>query len=110
MTFVHDVSERLQPASGSVVRVRAGQLDEWWPIVPRHEADAGWRLIAEDTTMTKALLGHRAGERVYVESPARGPRDHPGRRVRRAVAIMRARWRAAIGAGGARWYGCPSCA
>jgi transcription elongation factor GreA len=54
---------------GSKVRVQDGSLDEWWRIVPSHEADASRRQISEDTPLAKALLGHGVGERVHVNCP-----------------------------------------
>lgn len=59
---------------GDVVHVQDGHLEEWWRIVPPEEADASRRLISEETPMARALLGHRAGEVVQVQSPgsARG--------------------------------------
>jgi transcription elongation GreA/GreB family factor len=56
---------------GSWVEVQDGDLREGWRIVSRHEADAMRRLISEETPLAKALLAHRASERVKVLGPER---------------------------------------
>jgi transcription elongation factor GreA len=56
---------------GSWVEVQDGDLREGWRIVSRHEADAMRRLISEETPLAKALLGHKASERVKVLGPER---------------------------------------
>jgi transcription elongation GreA/GreB family factor len=54
---------------GSLVRVRDGDLVEWWRIVASHEADAMKRCISEETPLARALLGRRVGDRVRAEAP-----------------------------------------
>jgi len=54
---------------GNVVRVRDGCLDEWWRIVPEHEADVLRRWISEGTPLARAVVGHRAGDVVDVAGP-----------------------------------------
>jgi transcription elongation GreA/GreB family factor len=54
---------------GSRVRVRDGELDEWWRIVSHHEADAQRRWLSEEAPLARALLGHVVGERVRVDRP-----------------------------------------
>ncbi len=56
---------------GSWVEVQDGELREGWRIVATHEADAMRRLISEETPLARALLGHRASERVRVLGPER---------------------------------------
>ncbi len=51
---------------GSLVEVEDGELNEAWRIAVADEADPRARLISEDTPLARALLGHRAGERVRV--------------------------------------------
>jgi transcription elongation GreA/GreB family factor len=68
---------------GDVVRIRDSGLDEWWRIVPQHEADALRHWISECTPLACALVGHHAGDvvslrlqrwrRQPVLSPARAP-------------------------------------
>ncbi len=58
---------------GSWVRVRDGELEEAWRVVDPTEADAARRLISVDTPLARALLGHRAGDVVRVQSPERRP-------------------------------------
>ncbi len=55
---------------GSWVLVRDGDREERWRIVSAHEGDAARQLMSEDAPMARALLGHRAGERVRVRAPA----------------------------------------
>lgn len=59
---------------GSVVHVQDGMLDEWLRIVASHDADAMRRWYSEETPLARALLGHRAGERVSVRGPGAAPR------------------------------------
>jgi transcription elongation GreA/GreB family factor len=54
---------------GSLVRVRDGELEEWWRIVPSHEADAMRRCISEETPFARALLGRRVGDEVRTQAP-----------------------------------------
>jgi transcription elongation factor GreA len=54
---------------GSWVTVKDGELQEAWRVVDPTEADAGRRLISADCPLSKALLGHRAGDQVRVDSP-----------------------------------------
>jgi transcription elongation GreA/GreB family factor len=54
---------------GSLVRVRGGDLTEWWRIVAEHEADALRRCISEETPLARALLGRQVGEQVRTEAP-----------------------------------------
>ena len=54
---------------GSLVRVRDGELEEWWRIVPSHEADAMRRCISEETPFARALLGHQVGDEVRTQAP-----------------------------------------
>jgi transcription elongation GreA/GreB family factor len=54
---------------GSLVRVRDGELEEWWRIVPSHEADAMRRCISEETPFARALLGRRVGDVVPTQAP-----------------------------------------
>jgi transcription elongation factor GreA len=54
---------------GSWVTVQAGELQEAWRVVDPAEADAARRLISADYPLGRALLGHRAGEQVRVDSP-----------------------------------------
>jgi transcription elongation GreA/GreB family factor len=54
---------------GDVVHVLDGQLQEWWRIVSKLEADALRRWISEETPLAQAVLGHRAGEVVGVRAP-----------------------------------------
>lgn len=54
---------------GSLVRVRGGDLTEWWRIVAAHEADALRRLISEETPLARALLGRQVGDQVRTEAP-----------------------------------------
>jgi transcription elongation GreA/GreB family factor len=54
---------------GSLVRVRGGELEEWWRIVQAHEADAMRRCISEETPFARALLGKRRGDEVTAETP-----------------------------------------
>jgi transcription elongation GreA/GreB family factor len=56
---------------GFWVEVQDGDVRQGWRIVSRHEADAMRRLISEETPLAKALLGHRASERVKVLGPER---------------------------------------
>ncbi len=56
---------------GSWVEVeRSGEGGEVWRIVPVEEADARRGLMSEVAPLARAVLGHRAGERVRVQSPA----------------------------------------
>lgn len=55
---------------GSQVRIKDGPREDDWTIVPAEDADPGRGLISEDSPMAKALLGHRAGDRVDVPRPA----------------------------------------
>jgi transcription elongation GreA/GreB family factor len=52
---------------GSVVRVRDGDLAEWWRIVPADEANAVERRLSEAAPLAQALLGHRVGDQVPVQ-------------------------------------------
>jgi transcription elongation GreA/GreB family factor len=52
---------------GSMVRVRDGDLVEWWRIVPHVEADAIARRMSEQSPLALALLGNRVGDRVRVQ-------------------------------------------
>jgi transcription elongation GreA/GreB family factor len=54
---------------GSWVTIRDGELQEGWRVVDPAEADAARRLISADCPLTRALLGHRAGDRVRVDAP-----------------------------------------
>jgi transcription elongation factor GreA len=54
---------------GCWVKVRDGQLEEGWRIVPPDEADAMRRRISTETPLARALLGRRVGERVRVDGP-----------------------------------------
>jgi transcription elongation GreA/GreB family factor len=54
---------------GSVVRVRDGDLVEWWRIVPPEEADALQRRLSVAPPLARALLGHRVDEQVRVRRP-----------------------------------------
>jgi transcription elongation GreA/GreB family factor len=54
---------------GSLVRVRDGELEEWWRIVPSHEADAMRRCISDETPFARALLGRRVGDEVRTQAP-----------------------------------------
>lgn len=54
---------------GSLVRVCDGELEEWWRIVPSHEADAMRRCISEETPFARALLGRRVGDEVPTQAP-----------------------------------------
>ncbi len=54
---------------GSLVRVRDGELLEWWRIVASHDADAMKRCISEETPVARALLGRRLGDHVVTEGP-----------------------------------------
>jgi Transcription elongation factor, GreA/GreB, C-term len=54
---------------GDAVRVRDGCQDEWWDIVPPHEADALQRRISEATPLARALLGRHSGDVVRVDGP-----------------------------------------
>ena len=63
----HDGIVRL----GSWVEVQDGDLREGWRIVARHEADAMRRLISEEAPLARALLGHRATDKVRVLGPER---------------------------------------
>src|SRR5207249_3257801 len=55
---------------GDVVDVLDGELNEWWRIVPHHEADAMRRCISVDSPLARALLGHSSGEVVHVRGRA----------------------------------------
>ena len=52
------------------MRLRYGELEEAWTIADAAEADAGQGVIAPDTPLARALLGHRAGDQVTVHGPA----------------------------------------
>jgi transcription elongation GreA/GreB family factor len=54
---------------GSWVRIRDGELEEGWRIVPHLEADTARGLISENCPLAKALLGCRVGEQVPVYGP-----------------------------------------
>jgi transcription elongation GreA/GreB family factor len=54
---------------GSVVRVRDGDLLEWWRIVPPEEADALQRRLSVAAPLARALLGHRVDDQVPVQRP-----------------------------------------
>jgi transcription elongation GreA/GreB family factor len=54
---------------GSLVRVRDGELVEWWRIVAADEADAMRRCISQETPLARALLGRRVGEQVLTLAP-----------------------------------------
>jgi transcription elongation factor GreA len=63
------VSDSSTVTLGSWVTVRAGELQEAWRVVDPAEADAARRLISADCPLGRALLGHRAGDQVRVDSP-----------------------------------------
>ena len=63
------VSDSSTVTLGSWVTVRAGELQEGWRVVDPAEADAAHRLISVDCPLGRALLGHRAGDQVRVDSP-----------------------------------------
>src|SRR5262249_44511615 len=54
---------------GSWVTVKDRELQEAWRVVDPAEADAARRLISADCPLGRALLGHRAGDQVRVDSP-----------------------------------------
>jgi transcription elongation GreA/GreB family factor len=54
---------------GCWVAVQDGETREEWRIVDPSEADVTRRLISTQTPLARALLGHRAGERVHVSGP-----------------------------------------
>ncbi len=54
---------------GSLVEVQDGELNEAWRIAVAHEADPRTGLLSEDAPLGRALIGHRAGERVQVVGP-----------------------------------------
>jgi transcription elongation factor GreA len=54
---------------GSWVTVGDGELQEAWRVVDASEADAARRLISAECPLGRALLGHRAGDQVRVDSP-----------------------------------------
>lgn len=54
---------------GSRVRVRDGDWEDEFALVPEVEADAGASRVSTDSPIGRALLGHRAGERVRFRAP-----------------------------------------
>jgi transcription elongation factor GreA len=54
---------------GDVVHVRDSGLEEWWRIVPQHEADALRHRISENTPLARALVGHHVGDVVRIDGP-----------------------------------------
>lgn len=63
------VEQRGTVRVGSLVEVQDGELNEAWRIAVADEADARVGLLSEDAPLGRALLGHRAGERVRVVGP-----------------------------------------
>jgi transcription elongation factor GreA len=56
---------------GSWVEIQDGQLPEFWQIVAAGEGDALRRRMSEDSPLARALIGHRPGDRVSLDSPGR---------------------------------------
>jgi transcription elongation factor GreA len=54
---------------GSRVRVRDADWEDEFALVPDHEADAHASRVSADSPIGRALLGHRAGERVRFRAP-----------------------------------------
>jgi transcription elongation GreA/GreB family factor len=50
------------------VRLRYGELEEAWRISDPAEADAARGVISAETPLARALIGHRAGDRVTVRT------------------------------------------
>jgi transcription elongation GreA/GreB family factor len=63
------VNEERVVRIGSWVQIRDGEIEEGWRIVVAIEADAARRLISEEASLARALLGHAAGEVVSVRGP-----------------------------------------
>jgi len=63
--------EQVVVAVGSTVRVQDGDIIESWQIVDPAEADPEHRRISDVSHLAKALLGHRAGDRVRVDGSRR---------------------------------------
>jgi transcription elongation factor GreA len=55
---------------GSLVEIDDGELSEVWRIAFAYQADPSNGLLSEDSPLARALVGHRAGERVRVMLPA----------------------------------------
>jgi transcription elongation factor GreA len=54
---------------GSLVLLRDQEGEFEYTLVHGHESDAGHQLISIDCPLGRALLGHRAGDRVTVKAP-----------------------------------------
>lgn len=58
---------------GCVVRIRRGEFEERWAIVPPHQADPLKRRLSELSPLGFAITGHRIGDEVTVHT--HGGRD-----------------------------------